>query len=76
MYPGYACVHPWEAKPSCPFLPPHLHITLGGIDTVVQGLNGHPAHRETTLGKSGLEGWVKRKGLFRGLWGAWPGLEP
>lgn len=59
-----------------PFPPPHLHVTLGGIDAVVQGLDGHPAHGETPLGKSGLEGWVKREGLCRGLWGAGPGLEP
>lgn len=49
---------------------PHSHITLGGVDAVVQRLNGHPAHRETPLGGSGFEGLGKEKGLFSRFWEA------
>lgn len=41
---------------------PHSHITLGGIDTVVQGLNGHPAHREPPLGESEFKGLGEEEG--------------
>lgn len=64
MYPGNAYVHPWGTKPSCPFLPQYSHVTLSGIDAIVQRLNGHPAHREAALGESGFEGLGKEKGPY------------
>lgn len=55
-------MQPWETKPSYRFLPSHSHITLGGIDAVVQGLNGHPAHREPPLGENEFEGLGEEEG--------------
>lgn len=27
----------------------YIHVTLGCVDTVVEGLDGHPAHRQPPL---------------------------
>lgn len=36
--------------PRCPCLQ-DLHVTLGGVHTVVQGLDGHPANWQAALGE-------------------------
>lgn len=59
-------------KPSCPFSPSHSHVTLGGIDAVVQRLDGHPAHRETPLGENGFEVSRVEEGPVWRLWVARP----
>lgn len=52
---GIAEVHLGAARMSSvatPSAPPHLpysHVTLGGVDAIVERLNGHPTHRETAL---------------------------
>lgn len=32
-------------------VPVDLHVALGGVHAVVQGLDGHPANRQAALGK-------------------------
>lgn len=63
---AYVCMHLWGTNPSSA---PHSHITLGGIDAVVQRLNGHPAHGETPLGESGFEGLAEEEGPVSGVLG-------